>query len=69
MVEPALADMLHIIEPVPIEEGRPTPAVLPMMPGVEPAEAEPVSPPADWIRTGWGGRIHSFTNNDSRQKI
>ncbi len=43
--EPALADMLHIIEPVPIEEGRPTPAVLPMMPGVELAEAEPVSPP------------------------
>jgi len=45
VVEPALADMLHIIEPVPIEVERLAPAVLPMMPDVEPAAAEAVSPP------------------------
>lgn len=44
--EPALANMLHIIEPVPIEVERPAPAVLPMMPDVEPAVTEAVGPPA-----------------------
>ena len=46
VVEPALAKMLHIIEPVPIEADRPAPAVSPVMPDVEPAVTEAVSPPA-----------------------
>ena len=57
-LEPALADMLHIIEPVPIEADRPTPAVLPMMPDVEPAVTEAVSPPAVSVTpVSWQGIV------------
>ena len=48
VVEPALVDMLPIIEPVPIEESRSAPAVLPMMPDVETSVTEPVGPPVTW---------------------
>ncbi len=44
-LEPALADMLHIIEPVPIEVERHTPTVPPVMPDIEPTAAEAITPP------------------------
>jgi beta-lactamase regulating signal transducer with metallopeptidase domain len=46
VLEPALAGMLHIIEPLPIEEERTAPAVLPVIPGAEWARAKPITPPA-----------------------
>ncbi len=57
-VEPAPTDMLPIINIVPIEVSRHTPAVLPMIPGAEPVAAEPVSPPpASVTPLSWQGIV------------